>query len=159
MTSWFVLLAHPVNFLNRSVIITEGGYHQYNGLLVVAVLDALQGKKPSITEKKYPQKLNPTSKNNLNKSFDKNIAQTEIAALNRILAVNPKDIDKKAIFKAGIEYRIIEKIYVRGGITSDPTLYTFGFGINFKKLKIDFASSMHQTLGYSPQISIIYTFK
>ncbi|MBI9036916.1 MAG: hypothetical protein JEY97_02175 [Bacteroidales bacterium] len=70
-----------------------------------------------------------------------------------------KDIDKKAIFKAGIEYRIIEKIYVRGGITSDPTLYTFGFGINFKKLKIDFASSMHQTLGYSPQISIVYTFK
>lgn len=69
-----------------------------------------------------------------------------------------KDIDKKAILKAGIEYRIIEKIYVRGGIASDPTLYTFGFGINFNKLKIDFASSMHQTLGYSPQISVVYTF-
>jgi len=70
-----------------------------------------------------------------------------------------KDIDKKAIFKAGFEYLIIENIYVRAGITTNPTLYTFGFGINFKKLKIDFASSMHQTLGYSPQISVIYSFK
>jgi len=69
-----------------------------------------------------------------------------------------KDMEYDPIFKLGLEYRIIEKIYVRGGISTNPGLYSFGFGLDFKKLKIDFSSSVHQTLGYSPQISLIYNF-
>lgn len=40
------------NYLKKSIIITEGGYHKHNSLLVVAVLDALRGRERSIKETK-----------------------------------------------------------------------------------------------------------
>ena len=70
-----------------------------------------------------------------------------------------KDTKADPILKCGIEYRIIKPVYVRGGISTNPGLYSFGFGLDYKKLKIDFSSSVHNVLGYSPQISLIYTFK
>jgi hypothetical protein len=69
-----------------------------------------------------------------------------------------KDMQHKAILKAGLEYKVIKEIYLRAGISSNPLLNTFGFGLEFGKLKFDFASSFHPTLGYSPQISFIYNF-
>ncbi len=83
-------------------------------------------------------------------AFDNNIL---------VCAEVEKDMDFDPVFKMGLEYRIIEQIYVRGGISTNPGLYSFGFGLDFKKLKIDFSSSIHQTLGYSPQISMYYNFK
>lgn len=83
-------------------------------------------------------------------SIDKNLVVT---------AEVEKDSGFDPLFKAGLEYRIIEKIYVRGGVSTNPGLYAFGFGLNLKKLIIDFSSSIHQTLGYSPQVSMIYQFK
>lgn len=83
-------------------------------------------------------------------TFDKNILVT---------AEVEKDTEFDPVFKAGIEYHIIDKIFVRGGISTNPGLYSFGFGLNLKKLTIDFSSSIHQTLGYSPQISMIYQFR
>jgi len=83
-------------------------------------------------------------------SFDENILLTVEAE---------KDTQLDPLLKCGLEYRIIKQIYIRGGISTNPGLYSFGFGLDFKKLKIDFSSSVHEVLGYSPQISIIYTFK
>jgi hypothetical protein len=70
-----------------------------------------------------------------------------------------KETEFDPITKFGLEYRIIEEIYVRGGIASNPGLYAFGFGVNLKNLKLDFSSSVHQVLGFSPQISMTYRFK
>jgi len=83
-------------------------------------------------------------------SFDENILVSVEAE---------KDTQMDPVLKCGLEYRIIEQIYVRGGISTNPGLYSFGFGLDFKKLKIDFSSSVHHVLGYSPQISLIYNFK
>ncbi len=70
-----------------------------------------------------------------------------------------KETEFDPITKFGLEYRIIQEIYVRGGIASNPGLYSFGFGVNLKNLKLDFSSSVHQVLGFSPQISMTYRFK
>ncbi len=70
-----------------------------------------------------------------------------------------KDTDFDPMAKFGIEYRIIKEIYVRGGIASNPGLYSFGFGINIGSLKLDFSSNIHNVMGYSPQISMVYRFK
>jgi hypothetical protein len=83
-------------------------------------------------------------------SFDKNLL---------VSAEVEKDTEFDPVFKGGIEYRVVEKIFVRGGFSTNPGLYSFGFGLNLKKLTIDFSSSVHQTLGYSPQISMIYQFR
>jgi hypothetical protein len=67
-----------------------------------------------------------------------------------------KDMNFEAIFKAGLEYHITEVLYLRGGISTNPTQYAFGFGMKLKDFKIDLSSSFHQTLGMTPAISIIY---
>ncbi len=70
-----------------------------------------------------------------------------------------KDIAQKAIFKAGIEYKPIDELYIRVGVGTNPTLTSFGFGINLKNFKIDVSGNYHQTLGISPQLGLTYIFK
>lgn len=69
-----------------------------------------------------------------------------------------KDIAQKAIFKAGIEYRAVKEFYLRAGISTNPTLSSFGFGINLKNFKLDLSANYHQTLGFSPQLGMTYMF-
>lgn len=77
-----------------------------------------------------------------------------------MLAVSTeKDLNFDAIVNAGIEYHIIEMLYLRGGISTNPTQYAFGFGMQLTNFKIDLSSSFHQTLGITPAISIIYSKK
>ncbi len=76
-----------------------------------------------------------------------------------ILAIETdKDISQKAMFKAGIEYKAVKELYLRIGIATNPTLSSFGFGLNLKDIKIDISTSYHQTLGFSPQLSLTYNF-
>ena len=75
-----------------------------------------------------------------------------------ILAIETeKDIAQKAIFKAGIEYRVVKEFYLRAGIATNPTLSSFGFGVNLKNLKMDLSANYHQVLGISPQLGISYS--
>ncbi len=57
---------------------------------------------------------------------------------------------------AGFEYLSSENLAIRLGYSSQVQEITFGIGLHLKKLSFDFSSSIHSTLGYSPQISIIY---
>ena len=70
-----------------------------------------------------------------------------------------KDISEKAVFKAGIEYQAMKEFYLRVGINTNPTLSSFGFGINLKNFKIDISANYHQIVGISPQLSLTYVFK
>jgi hypothetical protein len=69
-----------------------------------------------------------------------------------------KDIKYKAEFKAGLEYKAVKELYLRIGVSTNPTLSSFGFGLNLKNLKIDVSASYHQTLGITPQLGLSYTF-
>jgi hypothetical protein len=68
-----------------------------------------------------------------------------------------KDVNFDAIVNAGIEYHITQRFYLRGGISTNPTQYAFGFGMHLKDFKVDLSSTFHQILGITPGISIIYT--
>nr|NQU92522.1 hypothetical protein [Bacteroidota bacterium] len=70
-----------------------------------------------------------------------------------------KDLEYDPMLKLGMEYRIIKQVIVRGGVSTNPGIYSFGFGLDFDKLMIDFSSTIHEVLGYSPQISLIYNFR
>lgn len=70
-----------------------------------------------------------------------------------------KDMNYDASVKAGLEYHITEIFYLRGGISTNPTLSSFGFGLQMKNFKMDISSSFHQTLGMTPGISLIYQKK
>ncbi len=83
-------------------------------------------------------------------AFDENLTLTAEAE---------KQADFDVNIKMGIEYRLIPQLCVRGGIATDPALYSFGFGVLLGNLQIDISSSIHQVLGYSPQVGLIYHFK
>jgi len=73
-------------------------------------------------------------------------------------AVN-KDIIYPASFLAAIEYKPNKSILFRGGIGTNPSLASFGVGTYLKKFTIDIAAQYHQILGFSPEISLTYSFK
>jgi hypothetical protein len=70
-----------------------------------------------------------------------------------------KDIDHKAVFKTGLEYHPAEVLYLRAGISTNPALSSFGFGLKLKQFRLDFASSFHSVLGYTPQMGLLYEMK
>lgn len=61
-------------------------------------------------------------------------------------------------FGAGAEYQYKKVFFIRAGICSGPSRYCFGAGFRIKRLTIDLASSVHPWLGYSPHVSLEYSF-
>ena len=70
-----------------------------------------------------------------------------------------KDIEEDNTIRAGLEYKVVEQLYLRGGIATNPTYGTFGVGWNLKDFQLDIAAGFHQTLGVTPSASINYTFR
>ena len=74
-----------------------------------------------------------------------------------LLAEIDKSIESKLRAKAGMEYELLDRFFLRLGAASNPTEITFGFGYEFKnRLKIDLGSAWHQHLGWSPNFGLTY---
>ncbi|MGD1845311.1 MAG: hypothetical protein ACFB10_07955 [Salibacteraceae bacterium] len=67
-----------------------------------------------------------------------------------------KDLDQKPVVKVGAEYQILEVMFIRAGIGSNPYRNSFGFGFKFNEVTIDLSAAYHEVLGYSPQASLSY---
>ena len=69
------------------------------------------------------------------------------------------DMTYDPVFKAGAEYFIIDKIYLRTGVkTQNPTEISFGLGFRYQGIKADIAFSEHPRLDYSTHIGLNYRF-
>lgn len=60
--------------------------------------------------------------------------------------------------RIGVEYQIAKPFALRAGVSSKPFKQFAGFGVNYTKIVIDFATTFDNNLGYSPQISLGYAF-
>lgn len=69
-----------------------------------------------------------------------------------------KDLNNDPNVKIGAEYKVVDMLYLRGGLSTNHFENSFGFGLNFGDFSIDLASSYHYILGYSPQASMHYAF-
>lgn len=67
-----------------------------------------------------------------------------------------KAIDHPGRWKIGLEYQILETFFLRCGLTGNPNVYCFGFGMLLKDFQLDCASTYHPILGHSPQVSLSY---
>ncbi len=74
----------------------------------------------------------------------------------RALLEVESDIYNSPIFKAGAEYMATDMLFIRAGLSNNPNIYSFGFGLKINTIKLEFSSTMHQILGYSPQFSFVY---
>ncbi|WP_316808736.1 hypothetical protein [Pedobacter agri] len=58
----------------------------------------------------------------------------------------------------GIDYKIIDLLSLRGGLSAKPFKQYAGFGLKYKKFLLDMATSYDANLGYAPQIAVSYAF-
>jgi hypothetical protein len=70
-----------------------------------------------------------------------------------------KDFEYPASVRAGFNYRIIQPISLRLGISTQPIENSFGIGIHLKQFDLDFAVAYHQLLGFTPAFSMVYQLK
>lgn len=60
--------------------------------------------------------------------------------------------------RTGLEYSPVKRLSFRAGLITNPMTLSFGLGWNLKNLNLDLAFSYHRVLGYTPHISLAYTF-
>jgi hypothetical protein len=70
-----------------------------------------------------------------------------------------KDLDYSPVLKIGSEYIIRDIFFIRGGIRIFPVSYSFGAGLIHERLLLEFSSSYHQYLGFTPMLSLQYDLK
>lgn len=58
----------------------------------------------------------------------------------------------------GAEWEAAENIFLRGGVNTGPARIFAGFGYVSNFLTVDAAFSYHQFLGYTPSVSLIFSF-
>ncbi len=70
-----------------------------------------------------------------------------------------KELDRDALVKIGLEYKIIEKVQIRTGIKLKPFESSFGLGIDQGKMKINYALRNNPNAGDIHELSLGYRFK
>ena len=63
--------------------------------------------------------------------------------------------DKPLNIRMGIEYQFAESFFLRGGFSGKPIRHSVGLGYKCRSFATDFAMVHHETLGYTPSISIL----
>jgi hypothetical protein len=85
--------------------------------------------------------------------FSTGIAYTPADVLSLVF-----DLQKESPFdvnsRFGFEYRIVDAVAVRGGVSDTPSQFAGGFGIRFSFLQLDYGFTTHQELGWSHHASI-----
>ena len=88
-----------------------------------------------------------------------NIGASYLVSDKVLMAATASKLLKNAIdVRLGIEYQIAMPLALRAGVSAKPFKQYAGFGVNFNKLLIDFATIFDNNLGYSPQIALGYAF-
>jgi len=66
------------------------------------------------------------------------------------------DYEKPFSFSAGLEYAVLQQVFLRSGYSSFGKTPSFGLGYVWEKWKIDVGFSVHNILGISSVIGVIY---
>jgi len=106
--------------------------------------------------------FNPTrsslgSSQNLSTSFGIGLAYRPVDYI-LITLQGDDNTQSNPIFRTGIEYSPVKSISIRAGMSSKPMSLAFGFGWKVKAIRFDLAFSYHEVLGYTPYLSLSYTF-
>lgn len=67
------------------------------------------------------------------------------------------DFDRYFRVRTGLEYSMLEKLFLRIGVATNPYKLSSGIGFRLRKLTVDLGNSFHANLGNSPSVSITYS--
>ncbi|MCH8556694.1 MAG: hypothetical protein LAT84_02675 [Balneolia bacterium] len=69
-----------------------------------------------------------------------------------------KDARFPMAYRGGLEVRIFEELYLRGGITTEPLTYSVGMGYNHSSFGVNIVAQQHYVLGWSPGLDFSVNF-
>lgn len=69
-----------------------------------------------------------------------------------------KDILLDPLLKIGLEYNLMDRVWARVGMNTNPGKFFFGVGFRPKKFHIDYALTQHPSLGITHHFSFNYLF-
>ncbi|MDX2190343.1 MAG: hypothetical protein SFY32_10795 [Bacteroidota bacterium] len=69
-----------------------------------------------------------------------------------------KDVEKTPRYKIGVEYGIIDNLFLRTGFNVNPMVSTFGIGYKSFGFNLDYALQWHLQLGFIHSVGLGYTF-
>jgi hypothetical protein len=75
-----------------------------------------------------------------------------------VLVETEKDVEQDADFRAGLEYRPLPVLALRGGLAALTHQTTGGVGFRSGALQLDYAAAWQQALGLSQQVSVAYVW-
>lgn len=70
-----------------------------------------------------------------------------------------KEEDKPVNVQAGFQYRFARSFFARAGFLGESGSAFAGAGIGWKNLRLDLSAAYHASLGFSPGILLVTTFK
>ncbi len=133
-------------------------YGHQNNFVIDANMAAKVNEKVMLAFKVF----NPT-RTKLNSYSDERLQTVYLAGLQYKVNAQVKSymqIEKVNAFKPnlklGIDYAPKETIHLRLGFSSIQPQFSLGVGFQHKKIKIDFASTIHPMLGVSSQTTFVY---
>lgn len=62
-----------------------------------------------------------------------------------------------ASLRGGLEYEAVKNLYIRAGVQTNPGILSFGLGYAIRFAQIDVAAQLHNELGASVQIGMIFS--
>lgn len=161
-----------LNFANSFGIASMGiraNYVQYSieGLGTKGVVSLDVGGTAKLTELiqvgAYIRNINQASVNDINDQRVPTIlyAGLGITPNEKLLLTieTEKDLDRDAIFKAGIAYQFLEMLSASTGIRTNKFTNFFGLSFVSQKLGIDYSLTWDNVLGINHQLSASYTLK
>lgn len=75
-----------------------------------------------------------------------------------LLAVVELESEEEFRFRMGMEYRYRDHFFFRAGMSTAPLTLTCGAGVRYERYHIDLGIENHNTLGVTPQISLVVCF-
>jgi hypothetical protein len=69
-----------------------------------------------------------------------------------------KNTDLEGVsLRAGLEYEAVKNLYIRAGVQTNPGILSFGVGYGIRFAQINVAAQLHNELGASVQIGMIFS--
>jgi hypothetical protein len=69
-----------------------------------------------------------------------------------------KDTSREGVsLRGGVEYEAVRNLYVRAGVQTNPGILSFGIGYALRFVQVDVAAQMHNVLGASLQIGMVFS--
>ena len=69
-----------------------------------------------------------------------------------------KQLYRPSTLRFGVEYCFYEQFFLCTGISTNPVVYSMGFRMQWHDVGFNMAAQMHQSLGFTPQLSLNYQF-